>query len=275
VATPGYFRAIGIPLVSGRQLLSTDTPKSMPVAVISDAMARRYWPGGNAVGQRLKWGSVASKGPWLTIVGVIGNVKHFGLDEAAPDEVYMPLEQSSATSFTFAVRGAGDQSLRREEIRRLVRGMDAALPVAELFTTQELVERSVALPRFRTELLSIFALLAVLLATAGVYSVMASQVAQRRREIGIRLALGATPREVKRMVVTRGLRPVAVGCVLGLLAANALMRLAQEILFGVTPGHPRAYAVASALLCLTALIACYLPARRAASFDPIASIRAD
>jgi putative ABC transport system permease protein len=275
VATPGYFGAMGIPLISGRQLALSDNRGSLPVAVIGESMARRYWPAGDAVGQRLKWGSVASDGPWLTIVGVIGDIKHFALNEPAPDEVYMPLAQRSASVFTIAVNRRGDPSAMRDDIRRVVRAKDPALPVAELFTTDELVSRSVALPRFRTELLSTFAALALLLAMVGIYSLMAFQVAQRRREIGIRLALGASPREVKRLIVARGMKSVGLGCAIGIAAAIPLMRVTSDILFGVTPGQPSAYVIGPALLILSALMASYVPVRRAVAVDPVSTMRVE
>jgi len=275
VATPGYFTAMGIRLEAGRHLSLEDTADTQPVAVISDSMAKRYWPAGTAVGQRLKWGSVASESPWLTIVGVIGGVRHFGLNELAPDEVYMPMEQRGAPAVTFAVRTEHDASALREQVRVIIADLDPALPVAELLTTNELVARSVALPAFRTQLLTAFAVLALLLAVSGVYGVVAFQVGQRRREIGIRLALGATSREVRRLVVRRGMSTVALGCGIGVVAAFPLMRLLQDALFGVTPGDPLPYVIAPAVLLATALAASYLPARRATAFDPVDTIRGD
>ena len=275
VATPGYFAAMGIPVIAGRSLAASDVASTLPVAVISNSMARRYWPGANAIGQRLKWGSVASDRPWLTIVGVIGDVRHFGLDEVAPDEVYMPLNQSSAAAFTLALRTDGDPAGLREQVSAIVREADPALPIAELFTTRELVARSLALPAFRTGLLAVFAGLALMLAMAGVYSLIAFHVAQRRREIGIRLALGATPGEVKRLIVRRGVTAVAAGCVLGTIVSIPLMQLTRDALFAVTPEEPMAYAIASAVLLFTAFFASYLPARHATSFDAVESIRAE
>jgi putative ABC transport system permease protein len=274
-ATPGYFTAMGIRLVSGRYLSEADNADTERVAVISESMARRYWPAGNALGQRLKWGSVGASSPWLTIVGVIGDVKHFGLNEEAPDEVYMPMEQRGTSAITFAVRMQQAPAALSGRIRAIVNDLDSALPVAELFTTRELVSRSMALPAFRTQLLTAFAVLALLLAVSGVYGVVSFQVAQRQREMGIRLALGATPGEVKRLVVGRGMNTVALGCALGVLAAYPLMRLMQDTLFGVAPGEPLPYVIAPAILLSTALLASYLPARRTTAFDPADTIRRD
>src|SRR6185436_4856566 len=144
-------------------LASSDTARTLPVAVICSSMARRYWPGGNAIGQRLKWDSFKADTPWLTVVGIVGDVKHFGLGEAAPDEVYMPLRQRSLSSITFAVRVEGKAEALQHSLRSVKREADPSLPMAELFTTRQLVERSVALPVFRTSLLSAFAILALVL----------------------------------------------------------------------------------------------------------------
>ena len=275
VATPGYFAAMGIPLVGGRLLAESDVAAGQRVAVISDVMARRYWPAGNAVGQRFKWGSSEAKTPWLTVVGIIGNVRHFDLTEPPPDEVYMPLAQSSASAFTLAVRLTDDPAALRDRVRTLVGEIDPALPVAELRTTAEVVARSVALPAYRAQLLAGFAGLALVLALAGVYSLTAFQIAQRRREIGIRLALGATPREVKGMVARRSVRAVAIGCALGVAAAVPVMRVARTALYDVEPGDPASYLAAVLMLLATASVASYVPARRATRFDPVDTLRTD
>jgi putative ABC transport system permease protein len=273
VATPGYFEAMGIPLLTGRQLAPSDNPGTVPVAVIGDSMARRYWPGANPVGQRLKWGSLAADTPWLTIVGVVGDVKHFGLSEDAPDEVYMPLRQLSASAFTFAVRTDSDPLMLHLAVRAAVRDADPELPLSEVFTTRELVARSVALPVFRTTLLSVFAALALLLAMTGVYGLMAFHVVQRKREIGIRLALGAKPREIQRLVVGQGMTLAGVGCLAGLLAAVPAMTLTRSVLFGVTTDQPLPYLMGAVVLIAAALLASYVPARRASTVSPLDSIR--
>ena len=275
-ATPGYFRAMGMALLAGREIEASDRADSPFVAIISQSMARRYWPDGNPLGKRFKWGSLRAETPWRTIVGVIGDVKHYALDEEAPDEVYMPLEQVGATAMTFAVRvregGAWDV---RDQVRGIVSEMDPSLPVAEVFTTSELVSRSTALPAFRTQLLTVFAAVALLLALAGVYAVMTFHVTQRRREIGVRLALGATSGEVRHLVVVRGAKLVAVGCVIGMAVAFPLMGLLREVLFGVTPREPLPYAVAPVILLATAVLASYLPAHRATTVDPVETMRTE
>jgi ABC-type antimicrobial peptide transport system permease subunit len=200
-------------------------------------------------------------------------VKHFGLAEAAPDEVYMPLRQQGLSSITFAVRVSGSAEAFRDSVRSVVREADPSLPMAELFTTRQLVAKSVALPMFRTSLLAAFAMLALVLSVTGVYGLMTFHVAQRRREIGIRLALGARPLEVQRQIVGHGMALASVGCALGLAAAIPLMRLTRSLLFGVTASDPRAYILATLILGFTALVASYVPARRVTAVSPVESIR--
>jgi predicted permease len=273
VASPGYFNAMGIPLIAGRHLAASDTSTTSQVAVISDSMARRYWPEGNPVGQRLKWGSLTSQTPWLTIVGVVGNVKHFGLGESAPDDVYMPLKQRSLSAITFAARVNGRADALQDAVRTVVREADPGLPVAEVLTTRQLVSKSVALPAFRTSLLAAFAILALVLSVTGVYGLMAFHVAQRRREIGIRLALGAHPHDVQRQVIAHGMALAGVGCLIGIAAAIPLMKLMRSLLFGVSATDPLAYVVATVLLGITALLASYIPARRVTAVSPVETIR--
>jgi putative ABC transport system permease protein len=274
-ATADYFRAMGIPLRSGRVFDGSERPDGPLVIVVSETMARKYWPDGGALGQRFKWGCVACDTPWLTVIGVVGDVKHYSLEEDAPPEVYSPLEQTGSSAMTVAVRTSRDPASLAGEVRDVVRSLDPALAVSEMFTTRELVGRATAAPAFRTQLLTAFALVALGLAVAGVYGVLSFFVAQRRREIGIRLALGATPGGVRRYIIRRGLSAAALGTIIGLAAAVPLMRLLGDLLFGVKPDDPMAFAAGPLLLLGAALLACYLPARRATLLDPVATIRTD
>jgi putative ABC transport system permease protein len=238
-------------------------------------MARGHWPKRNALGQRFKWGSVASEAPWRTIVGVVGDVKHFALEADAAGEVYIPLEQSGPTTMTMAVRTSRNPASLPGEIRGIIGGLDPALPLTEVFTTGQLVERSTALQALRTRLLTMFAAVALGLAVIGVYGVMAFFVAQRSHEIGIRLALGASPVNVRRLVVRRGMTAALIGTALGMAASVPVAQLIEGLLFGVTPRDPLAFAVAPLLLLTTAFAASYVPARRATRVDPLSAIRAE
>jgi putative ABC transport system permease protein len=274
-ATIGYFKAMGIPLVSGRDFDERDRKESEPVVVISEEMARQFWPGGNALGQRFKWDSATADGPWRTIVGIVGNTKHHGLAEAVPPEVYVPWAQGGSMSMTFAVSAARDAASLAAEARRAIAGIDPALVVTEMQTTRELVTRAIAVPAFRTQLLTVFALVALGLAVVGIYGALSFFVAQRQREIGIRLALGATPRGVLSYIMRRGLSSALLGTAIGLVIAFPLMRLLADQLFGVTPADPVAFVAAATLLAATAGLASYVPARRATRLDPVATIRSD
>ncbi|HSC25833.1 MAG TPA: ABC transporter permease [Vicinamibacterales bacterium] len=275
VATRGYFAALGIPLLAGRAFTAGDTADAPGVIVINDAMAQKYWPDGNALGQRFKWGCVSCGTPWLTVIGIVGNVKHFGLDAEAAGEVYTPLEQSGPLTLTMAVRTVRDPGSLASEVRGAVGALDPALPIFEVFTTRQLVAQSTAVPAFRTEVLTTFAVVALGLAVIGVYGVMAFFVAQRSHEIGVRLALGASPADVRSLVVRRGMTAAAAGALLGIAASVPVTQLIGGLLFGVTPHDPVAYGVAPLLLLATALLASYLPASRATRVDPLAALRAE
>jgi len=275
VATREYFSAMGIPLVKGRLFGPADTASATPVIIINETMARKYWPDGNGLGQRFKWGSVTSEAPWRTIVGIVRDVKHFALDVDVEGEVYVPLEQSGPTVMTIAVRTEREPQTLAREIRGIVGTLDASLPISEVFTTGQLVQRSTAMQTFRTQLLTAFALVALGLAIVGVYGVMAFFVAQRTQEIGIRLALGASPTALRRLVVLRGMKAAMIGAALGLLVSLPMSRMIEGLLFGVTSGDRVAYLLGPLLLLSTALVASYVPARRATRVDPVQAIRTE
>jgi putative ABC transport system permease protein len=274
VATRGYFMAMGIPVVKGRLFDQSDTESAPPVIIINETMAQKYWPDGDGLGQRFKWGSAGSDDPWRTVVGIVRDVKHFALDAGAYGEVYVPIAQSGPTVMTFAVRTSRDPAQLPSEIRGAIAALDPSLPISEVFTTRQLVQRSTAMQTFRTQLLSAFAVVALGLAIVGVYGVMAFFVAQRSQEIGIRLALGASPAVVRRLVIGRGMKAAGLGATLGLIVSIPVTRLIGGLLFGMTPSDPIAYALALLLLLSTALLASYVPARRATRIDPIRTIKA-
>lgn len=275
VATADYFRAMGIRRLAGRGFEPADTADGAQVVIVSESMAKKYWPAGDALGQRLKWGSVASDDPWRTIVGVVADLKFFGLDADPVPEIYVPVGQGGTFSLTWAARTSRDPAALAAEARRAVAELDPELPLYEVQTTRQLVDRSTVLPRFRTDVLGAFAAIALLLALVGIYGVMAFYVAQRSREIGIRMTLGATPREVRALVMRRGMAAAAVGAGLGLVAAVPLVRLLRGMLFGVEASNPTAFVAAPLLLLATALVASLLPARRATRVDPVVAIRAE
>jgi putative ABC transport system permease protein len=273
LASPGYFAAMGIPLLSGRGLEERDRADAPPVVVINAAMARRYWPDGDPLGKPFAWGATGPDAEWRTIVGTIGDVRHFGLDQEIRPEVYMPAAQSAASFAVYAVRTTGDPRALAPAVRALVRELDPDLPVRELRTMDQVVRESVAAPRLRTVLLGVFALLAVTLAAVGVYGVLAFGVAQRTGEIGVRMALGAREREILAMVLRQGLGVAGIAIAAGLVATLWVTPVMTELLFEVSPTDPAVLGGVAAFLLLTAALAGYLPARRAARTDPMEALR--
>jgi putative ABC transport system permease protein len=273
VATPGYFAAMGIPVLTGRGLTDADRSDAAPVVVISAAMARQYWPDGDPLGKPFAWGMAGPDAQWRTIVGTVGDVRHFGLDQGVRPEVYMPAGQSAATYAVYAVRASGDPGALAPAIRSLVRELDPDLPVRDVRTMDDVVGISVAAPRLRTVLLAVFALLAAALAAVGVYGVLAVGVAQRTSEIGVRVALGARAGQVVSLVLRQGLRVAALAILTGLVATLWVAPVLNELLFEVSPADPVVLGGVGAFLLLTAALAGYLPARRAALIDPMEALR--
>ena len=236
--TPGYFAAVGTPLVRGRVIDETDSPDGPPVAVVDESLARRFWPDGNAIGQQIRLGDASSTNPWCTIVGVVANVKHGDVTEDPVRYVYLPHAQSSTWFMDLVVRTAADPASLTDAIRREVRSLDPTLPLYEVHTLEHAVSRTLDTPRLTQRLLLGFAVAALLLAVLGIYGVMALNVNHRVNEFGIRLALGAAPRDVLRLVLGQGVRLALLGTVLGLLAAAGLARSLESLLFEVKPFDP-------------------------------------
>jgi predicted permease len=273
VAGGRYFQALEIPLRSGRFFNEEDLVGKTPVVIIDEFMAGQLWPGQDAVGKRIHM--VESEVPWLTVAGVVGRVKHESLDSDPRIAFYLPQTQYPSRAMTVVMRSQGDPSTLSPSVKKELRGIDTDLPMYSVRTMDERVEESLARRRFSMLLLGIFAGMALVLATIGIYGVMAYLVNQGTREIGIRMAIGATQREIVRLVVFQGMTLAITGVAAGLAAAFVFTRLMRSLLFGISSADPVTFAGISLLLTLVALLATYIPARRAARIDPILCLRSE
>ena len=274
--TRDYFKTMGIQLLAGRFFEDTDTRDKPAVTVVNSALARKYYPGlplDQVIGKRITFGRPQDNAPWNTIVGIVADEKQDGLDKPAEPTAYASIAQRQQNPLTFVIRSAQAPDVVAATARRVVAGVDKDLALTDVTTLEGVVESSMAGYRFRTTLLSAFAAVALLLAALGIYGVLAYFVSQRSRELGIRLALGAKPSELFRLVVGQGLRPVAMGAIVGIAGALALTGLMQSLLFGVDAIDPPTYAAAIALLGAIATAACALPALRAMNVDPLVALR--
>ncbi|MDF2773264.1 MAG: permease [Geminicoccaceae bacterium] len=274
VISGDYFQAMGIPLLSGREFTAADAPDAPPVVIVSDAFARAAWPNENPIGKRFLAGN-ATRGGAVTVVGVVGGVRHVTLDAAPGPELYRPLAQTPMPMVTVVVRTAGDPLAVASLAREAIRGIDADVPISEVQTVDQVLSASVARPRLVMALLLVFAGVGVILGAVGVYGVIAYAVGERRREIGVRIALGADPRVVAGSVVWHGVRYAAIGVALGVAGAFAATRVMRTLLFGVSPTDPVTFVGLSAFLIGIAALASYLPARSAARTDPMVALRSD
>jgi putative ABC transport system permease protein len=274
VVSTGYFRTMGIPLLRGRFFSETDTDKSTPVVIISENMAEMFWPGEDPIGKRLQPG-FRSK-PMCTVAGVVGNVHQNGFAKKAPMAIYMPDSQAPVfllSAAAFVVRTEGFPQSLAGTFRRELQEIDKELPLYDVRSMEELVSNSLSEPRFNMLLLAVFAGLALALASIGIYGVMAYSVAERTREIGIRMAMGAQAEDVVRLVLKQGTALISIGLAFGLAASFALTRVISTFLFGVSATDPVTFAGIAVLLGVVALVACYIPARRATRVDPIVALR--
>jgi putative ABC transport system permease protein len=269
-ATPDYFRAMGIPLVDGRAFDGRDTPKSQPVAVVDRTFVDRYLGGDPPIGRKIR---MSNERAFREIVGVVGAVRPTRLEEEPEPHVYLAQGQNPSPVITFAVRTHGDPRALASSVRAALTAIDPAQPVYNVRTLEEVVVGAAAARRFNALLLVLFASLAAGLTIVGIYGVMAFWVAESRRDFGVRLALGASRREIIAMVLRRGLRVTAWGAALGLGLAVAGGRWIAGLLFGVSPLDPEVLTMATALLCAAALAGSYIPARNAVKIEPAESLR--
>jgi putative ABC transport system permease protein len=274
VVTPNYFRTLGIRLVSGREFTERDRVGSPQVAIINETTARRFWPNENPIGKRVNWGD-DKKPDWWEIVGVVGDVKAFGLEAKTHADVYRPLWQAPFPLIALTVRTNSDPLALAAAVRQEVWSVDKDQPIFKVLSMEQLAAESVTLRRVSMLLLGIFAGVALVLAAVGIYAVISYAVTQRRHEIGVRMALGASASDVVRLVVRQGMALALTGVGVGLVASFALTRVMSSLLYGVSATDPATFAAIALLLAAVALAACYLPARRAAKVDPMIALRSE
>jgi predicted permease len=272
---PGYFSTMQIPLLSGRDFGSQDSGDAQRVVVLSNKMARKYWPNEDPLGKRIKMGGLDDKGPWLTIVGIVGDVKYRNLveSEAADPDAYFPLTQSPYRTLTLVARTSGDPARMASSMRRELLNFDSGLAVYDIATMKQRLIKQTAQSRFNAMLLAVFAFVALSLAALGVYGVTSFSVKQRTQEMGIRLALGATASDINRLIMGQGARLAAIGLSIGLTATFALSGVIKSLLYGISTTDPITFLSATGVLVGIVLAACYFPARRATRVDPVIALR--
>ena len=275
VVTLSYFQTMGITLLSGREFNEQDTGNAPGVVIISETMANQYWPDGDSIGKRIRFGRPSDNAPVVTVVGVVEDVKNDGLDSLVKPCVYIPHAQDPVGFMTLVARTASDPHSLINPVKQEVRALDKDLPLVNVKTMQQLVTENYWQKRFSTTMLSIFAAIALILASVGVYGVISYSVRRRKHEIGVRMALGAQPRDVLALVVKQGMVLAAVGVVIGLIGAGILSRLMSSLLFGVSATDPVIFIIAPGALVLVAFISTFIPAYGATKVDPMLALRAE
>jgi len=273
VVTPDYFRTMGITLLAGRDFNDADTQDSQNVTIIDERLARQYWPNQSPLGKRVRFGPPEDNEPWFTIVGVVSAVRHQRMQEETRPSVYLPHQKIPVGGMTLVARTSANPKDFTGAIRREVAQLDPDLPVSEVATMEEVVAESIWQPRLYAMLFAVFAGGALLLALIGIYGVMAFLVQTRTHEIGVRMALGASARDVFNLIVGRGMKLTVVGVLIGVGGAIALTRLMHSLLFNTSATDPFTFILISLLLSVAAFLACYIPARRAAKVDPLVALR--
>ena len=272
VATDGYFRVLGIPLIRGRMFDERDAPNAPHVAVISESLAHDRWPHQDPIGHTIEFGNMDGDIRLLTIVGIVGDTHEYGLDEPARPTVYVNLFQRPRAEMTVTMLSDADTRLVSSAARGILRELNPEIP-AKLQTFQQVYSASLGSRKFNVILIGFFGITALLLAAAGVFGVMAYSVSRRTREFGVRVALGATAGNVLRMVLGQGMRTILIGVAIGIVGSFALTRAVSSLLFGVTATDPVTFSAVTLLLIGVALLACYIPARRAMKVDPMVALR--
>jgi len=274
--TPGYFRAMGIPLLRGRTFTWADNETSLRVAIVSEAAARLYWPNEDPIGKRVsvdEGDESEGRIMWRQVIGVVGDVRQDGLADKIRPSVYTPVSQLPVPFAALVVKSRTDPRTLADPVRRQVMVVDKDQPLFSLQAMQEVVADSVSNRAFQTVLLSLFAAVAMTLATIGIYGVMSHSTAQRTREIGVRMALGAQKRDTLRLVVSQGMFLALLGVSIGVIGALALTRFMSSLLYGVKPTDPMTFIGVSLVLAAVSLVASYVPARRATKVDPLVALR--
>jgi putative ABC transport system permease protein len=276
ITSPGFFATVGAPILRGREFTESDTANSIPVTVINDAMAKKFWPGQNPIGKQVGPGS--PQYPLATIVGIVADVKHLSLREEPGPEMYVPYTQKvwpSLLTMEVVLRTRLDVSAAVTSARNAIRAVDVDLPIANVRPLASLVEDSVAQPKFSMLLLGAFGAFALVLACVGIYGVVSYSVAQRTREIGVRVALGASRSNIFGMILGQGARLAGLGIAIGIIGALGVTRMMSSFLYEVHPADPATFAVVCVILLSVTALACYLPARRATRVDPLVALRHD
>ncbi|MGH9970962.1 MAG: ABC transporter permease [Pyrinomonadaceae bacterium] len=274
IATPGYLRALEIPLLKGRSITEQDTPDSFKIALINSTMAAQLWPNEDPLGKRISFpGSEKNPQPWRTVVGVISDVAQYALDRKPPMQIYVPQAQFPTSFNSIVVKTETEPTALTNAIRREILAVDKDQAVFNVTTLEQLMGESILIRRFFMLLLLVFAALALILAAVGIYGVMSYAASQRTHEIGIRMALGAQAKDIMKLIMGNGMLLTLIGVSAGLLGAFALTRLMEGLLFGVTTTDSVTFVTVSFVLIAVALIACYVPARRATRVDPLVALR--
>jgi putative ABC transport system permease protein len=271
--TPAYFELVHIPLVAGRLLAETDGPDAPKVALISKGMAERWWKNESPIGKRLRLGGADSKAPWITIVGVVGDIMHNPYDREPRRTIYVPFSQAPQLWMDIGVRTAGDPLALAPAVSAAIRAVDREQPVTDLRTMERAIHNRAIGLNYMAVLMGVFGLLALCLSAIGVYGVMAYMVSEQTHEIGIRMALGAERPNVLAMIFRRGMLTIGAGLVVGLPLAFGLARLLASLIYGVTANDVATFVFIPLALIVAATVAIYVPARRATKIDPIIALR--